>query len=103
MKAAARALVLVLGGAACGGRAKPAHRPAPASAPQNDVARPTPRNTAATLPDSIPEVVITIPDPVLARRAVAVFGASSGSQPVDSAATEGPTWDNDDRPYETHG
>jgi len=102
MKAAARALVLVLGGAACGGRAKPSRPPAPVSPPQNVVARSTARDTTPRLPDSLPQVVITIPDSVLTRQAVAVFGDSAGSQPTDSAAIEGPTWDIDVRSYETH-
>jgi membrane-bound lytic murein transglycosylase D len=54
------------------------------------------------LPDSIPNVVIAIPDSVLARQAVAVFGDSAVSQPVDSIAADGPTWDIDVRSYETH-
>ena len=102
MKAAARALVLVLGGAACGGRAKPPRPPAPVSPPQNVVARSSSHDTTTKLPDSLPPLVITIPDSVLTRQAVAVFGDSAGSQPIDSAATEAPTWDIDVRSYETH-
>jgi len=102
MKAAARALVLVLGGAACGGRSTPPRPPAPASQPARVATRPSPRDTALRLPDSIPNVVIAIPDSVLTRQAVAVFGDSAVSQPADSAASDGPTWDIDVRSYETH-
>jgi membrane-bound lytic murein transglycosylase D len=102
MKAAARALVLVLGGAACGGRAKPPRPPAPVTPPQNIVARSTARDTTPKLPDPFPPLVISIPDSVLTRQAVAVFGDSAGSQPDDSAANDEPTWDIDVRSYETH-
>ena len=102
MKAAARALVLVLGGAACGGRANPPRPPAPVSPPQNAVAHSASRDTTPKLPDPLPPVVITIPDSVLTRQAVAVFGDSAGAQSIDSAATEEPTWDIDVRSYETH-
>jgi membrane-bound lytic murein transglycosylase D len=64
--------------------------------------RPAARDTAAPLPDSIPHVVIAIPDSVLTRQAVAVFGDSVVAQPVDSAASEEPSWDIDVRSYETH-
>jgi len=102
MKAAARALVLVLGGAACSGRAKPARAPAPVPTPKS-VARTSPaRDTTPVLPDSIPQVVIEIPDSVLTRQAVAVFGDSAVAEVRDSAANDGPTWDIDVRSYETH-
>jgi membrane-bound lytic murein transglycosylase D len=69
------------------------------SSPQNVVTRPT-TGTSATLPDSIPQVVITIPDSILTRQAVAVFGDSAAAPVPDSA--DGPTWDIDVRSYETH-
>jgi len=102
MKAAARVLVLVLGGAACSGRAKPARPPAPVPAPQNVASKSAARDTTPALPDSIPQVVIAIPDSVLTRQAAAVFGDSAASQPSDSAATDSATWDIDVRSYETH-
>ena len=101
MKAAARALVLVLGGAACGGRATPPRRPSPAQTPTTVTARPAARDTAAALPGSIPQVAVAIPDSVLTRQAVAVFGDSAVTPP-DSSVPGGPTWDIDVRSYETH-
>jgi len=102
MKAAARALALVLGGAACSGRAKPARPPSPALSPKS-VATATPaRDTTPALPPAIPQVVIEIPDSVLTRQAVAVFGDSAVTDAPDSAANDGPTWDIDVRSYETH-
>jgi len=102
MKAAARALVLVLGGAACSGRAKPARAPAPVPTPKNVATTAPARDTTPALPDSIPQVVIVIPDSVLTRQAVAVFGDSAVTEAPDSAANDGPTWDIDVRSYETH-
>jgi membrane-bound lytic murein transglycosylase D len=102
MKAAARALVLVLGGAACSGRAKPARPPAPASAPTRVAKTPATRDTTPALPPAIPQVVIEIPDSVVTRQAVAVFGDSAVTDAPDSAGTDGPTWDIDVRSYETH-
>ena len=102
MKAAARALVLVLGGAACSGHRSPPRPPAPAQPPTTVAARPVPRDAATKLPDTIPQVVIgAIPDSVLTRQAVAVFGDSTVAPP-DSSLPEGPTWDIDVRSYETH-
>jgi membrane-bound lytic murein transglycosylase D len=54
------------------------------------------------LPDSIPHIVLDIPDSVLTRQAAAVFGDSAVAQLADSAVPEGPTWDIDVRSYETH-
>jgi membrane-bound lytic murein transglycosylase D len=68
----------------------------------NVAKRPVARDTAVRLPDSIPHVVIAIPDSVLTRQAVAVFGDSAVAPSVDSAAADGPTWDIDVRSYETH-
>jgi membrane-bound lytic murein transglycosylase D len=102
MKAAARALVLVLGGAACAGRTKPPRSPAPAPAKQAVVARPAARDSAVALPAPIPEVVIAIPDSVLTRQAVAVFGDSAVARPADDSTADEPTWDIDVRSYETH-
>ena len=101
MKAAARALVLVLGGAACGGRVKAPRPPAPAQ--QTTVAtRSASRDSVVDLPDSIPQIAIEIPDSILTRQAIAVFGDSSAAGSVDSSATDEPTWDIDVRSYETH-
>ena len=101
MKAAARALVLLLGGTACGGRARPARSPAPQIAKNPAAARPPARDTVVRLPDSIPHIVIEIPDSVLTRQAVAVFGDSAVTL-ADSNVADAPTWDIDVRSYETH-
>ena len=101
-KAAARALVLVLGGAACSGRAKPARAPVPVPTPKSVATTSPTRDATPALPDSIPQVVIVIPDSVLTRQAVAVFGDSAVADAPDSAANDGPTWDIDVRSYETH-
>jgi peptidoglycan lytic transglycosylase D len=102
MKAAARALVLVLGSAACGGRVK-APPPAPVQTPPKvTVTRPA-RDTTRQLPDSILHAVaVAIPDSVVTRQAAAVFGDSVAPQLPDPSAIEGPTWDIDVRSYETH-
>jgi membrane-bound lytic murein transglycosylase D len=101
MKAAVPALVLVLGLAACGGRATPPARPAPVPAKSTSVvvASPTPDNR---LPDSPPHVVIDVPDSVVTRQLAAVFGDSVVAQLPDSSVPEGPTWDIDVRSYEAH-
>ena len=103
MKLDARVLVLVLGTAACGGRGKPAARPAPATS-STQVAS---AQKAASIahdsivpPDSLVQVSAAIPDSVLSRHVVAVFG-DSAVDAADSAAAE-PTWDIDVRSYETH-
>src|SRR5678815_1084373 len=96
----ARLPVLVLGAAACGGRAKPATRPAPApatSSASTAAANPTPVPS-----DTIPRVAIAIPDSVLTKQVVAVFGDSVVPVTDDSAVVEGPTWDIDVRSYEAH-
>jgi membrane-bound lytic murein transglycosylase D len=60
------------------------------------------RDTVVHLPDSIPHIVIEIPDSVLTRQAVAVFGDSAAPVITDSSSADGPTWDIDVRSYETH-
>ena len=57
---------------------------------------------SVVLPDSVPHIVIDIPDSVLTRQAAAVFGDSAVAQLPDSSVPEGPTWDIDVRSYETH-
>ena len=106
MKAEARALVLALGAAAmvaCGGRAKPALPPVPVQPPQS-AAAPSAEDSDTLLAglDSMPQVEITIPDSLLTRQLVAVFGDSVGAAAVDTAVPEGPTWDIDVRSYEGH-
>ena len=98
MKQGARALVLVLGVAACGGRTKVSPRPAPAIASSASNAVPAANETAA---DSIPNVNVAISDSALTHQVVAVFGDSTVTPP-DSSVPEGPTWDIDVRSYETH-
>ena len=100
MKAAVLTLALVLGLTACGGRAKQASRPAPAAAKTTSGLAAAARDTAR-MPDAIAPVVIAIPDSVLTRQAVAVFGDSVVT-PADSTVPEGATWDIDVRSYETH-
>ena len=102
MKAVARAIVLLVGSAACGGRARPSRAPAPQVATAAAVSRPAARDTAVRLPDSIPHIVIAIPDSVLTRQAVAVFGDSTVPPLADSSAADAPSWDIDVRSYETH-
>jgi membrane-bound lytic murein transglycosylase D len=97
----ARVLVLVLGAAACGGRAKPASRPAPVPATSSS-ASPTAANPTPVPSDTIPRVAIAIPDSVLTNQVVAVFGDSVIPVTDDSAVVEGPTWDIDVRSYEAH-
>src|SRR5688572_4208129 len=101
MRVESRALVLVLATAACGGRATPP--PAPAPRP------PVPRQAAAAIPrdssvrvDTASRAAIAIPDSVLTRQVVAVFGDSAIAQLPDSTVPEGPTWDIDVRSYEAH-
>src|SRR4051794_29883071 len=69
MKAAVLTLALVLGLTACGGRAKPASRPAPAAAKATSGLAAAARDTVR-MPDAIAPVVIAIPDSVLTRQAV---------------------------------
>ena len=101
MKSEARMLVLVIGAAACGGRATPPARPAPATR----VAASSPSVTskpAAVPSDSISRVEFAIPDSVLTKQVAAVFGDSIISNPPETAVPEGPTWDIDVRSYEAH-
>ena len=100
MKAAASTLVLVLGLTACGGRGTPPSRPSPATARATSVAGAASRDTTR-MPDTIPTVVIEIPDSVLTRQVAAVFGDSVGAAAAETVP-EGPTWDIDVRSYETH-
>ena len=101
MKVEARALVLVLGTAACGGRAMPPAPPAPVAAPSAHAA--APKRDSLPRSDTIPRVAIaTIPDSVLKRQVVAVFGDSLIEPVPDSTVPEAPTWDIDVRSYETH-
>lgn len=106
MKAEARALVLALGAAvsvACGGRAKPAPTPVPIpSLTSTAVAPATTDDTLLAFLDSMPQVEISIPDSILTRQFVAVFGDSAGIAAADTAVPEGPTWDIDVRSYEGH-
>jgi membrane-bound lytic murein transglycosylase D len=60
------------------------------------------KTDSVVLPDSPPHFVIDIPDSVLTRQAIAVFGDSGVAQPADSGAGDEPTWDIDVRSYETH-
>jgi membrane-bound lytic murein transglycosylase D len=101
MKVAASTLVLVIGLTACGGRATPPSRPAPVSATTRSVAAASARRDTTRMPDSIPNVVIAIPDSVLTRQVAAVFGDSAAAGPAETVP-EGPTWDIDVRSYETH-
>src|SRR5687768_11491238 len=96
----ARLLVLVLGAAACGGRAKPASRPAPVP-PTSSSASSTAANPLRVPSDTIPRVAIAIPDSVLTKQVVAVFG-DSVIPVTDDSVVEGPTWDIDVRSYEAH-
>jgi membrane-bound lytic murein transglycosylase D len=102
MKAAAPALVLVLGLAACGGRATPPAPPAPATTKSTNVVAAPATRDSNRLPDPIPHIVVDIPDSVVTRQLAAVFGDSVVTQPPDSSVPEGPTWDIDVRSYETH-
>ena len=101
MKGSACVLVLALGAVACGGRAKPAARPAPASTGPVQAAAAASRDSMVP-PDAIGQVAITVPDSVLTRQVVAVFGDSALEHIADSTASEAPTWDIDVRSYETH-
>jgi membrane-bound lytic murein transglycosylase D len=101
MKGSACVLVLALGAVACGGRAKPAARPAPASTGPVQAAAVASRDSMVP-PDAIGQVAITVPDSVLTRQVVAVFGDSALEHIADSTASEAPTWDIDVRSYETH-
>ena len=101
MRVEARALVLVLATAACGGRGTPPAAPAPvASAPTQPVAA-VPRDVSVRV-DTAARAAIAIPDSVLKRQVVAVFGDSAIEQLPDSTVPEGPTWDIDVRSYEAH-
>jgi membrane-bound lytic murein transglycosylase D len=103
MKSEARMLVLVLGTAACGGRAKPAAKPAPVVEAPAPATAPHVASATASRPDSFPRIDIAIPDSVLTRQVVAVFGDSVAAvTPPDATATDEPTWDIDVRSYETH-
>lgn len=99
MKADARALVLVLGAVACGGRMSAPPRPAPAL-PTMDMAV-VPRDTGART-DSASHVEIAVPESLMTRQVAAVFGDSIITPSPDSSVPEGPTWDIDVRSYETH-
>src|SRR4051812_44818786 len=101
MRAAASTLVLVLGLTACGGRATPPSRPAPATANTRTVAGAAARRDTTRMPDTIPTVVIAIPDSVLTRQVAAVFGDSVAAGAVETVP-EGPRGDIDVRSYETH-
>ena len=101
MKSDARMLVLVLGVAACGGRAKPSARPAPATTARASAPPAVSQNTASLSSDSVSRAVIAIPDSVLTKQVVAVFGDSIISNPPETVP-EGPTWDIDVRSYEAH-
>ena len=101
MKLDARVLVLALGAAACGGKAKPAARPAPAAPAPSQTASATARDSVVP-PDTLARVAISIPDSVLSRQVVAVFGDSALEAVADSAVAGEPTWDIDVRSYETH-
>ena len=107
MHADARALMLALGAAvtlACGGRSKPATKPVPAQPSNAQAVAASARgvDTTAARLDSVPRVVISIPDSLLKRQVVAVFGDSTSAASVDSSVPEGPTWDIDVRSYEGH-
>jgi peptidoglycan lytic transglycosylase D len=102
MKGAVRTLVLLVGGAACGGRTITPRPPAPRVAVSAPAPRGAVRDTVVRLPDSIPHMVIEIPDSVLTRQAVAVFGDSAAPAMIDSSGVDAPTWDIDVRSYETH-
>jgi peptidoglycan lytic transglycosylase D len=102
MKAAARALVLVLATTACGGRVKAPAPPAPAQ-PAAKVAVTRPARDTTPKADSVARVaVVDIPDSVVTRQAAAVFGDSVAPQLPDSSGVDAPTWDIDVRSYETH-
>src|SRR5687768_15332994 len=98
MKGSACVLVLALGAVACGGRAKPAARPAPASTGPVQAAAAASRDSMVP-PDAIGQVAITVPDSVLTRQVVAVFGDSALEHLADPTAPEAPTWDIDVRSY----
>src|SRR5688572_30487654 len=101
MKSDARMLVLVLGAAACGGRAKPPARPTPAATSQASAPPSVSRDTALVPSDSISRVAFVIPDSVLTKQVAAVFGDWIIPDPPEPVP-EGPTWDMDVRSYETH-
>ena len=101
MKPGARALVLVLGVAACGGRTKVPARPAPVIASSAATHAAGSAIDSAERVDSIPNVTVAISDSALTHQVVAVFGDSAVTPP-DSSVPEGPTWDIDVRSYETH-
>jgi peptidoglycan lytic transglycosylase D len=100
MKTRARALVLVFGVAACGGRAKAPARPAPVLA-KSAPAPLAPAVDTSKHTDPIPAGSIAIADSTLTRQVVAVFGDSAVSTAATSVPEE-PTWDIDVRSYETH-
>jgi membrane-bound lytic murein transglycosylase D len=101
MKSGARALVLVLGVAACGGRTKVSARPTPAISSAASSHSATAATDTAGRADSILNVTVAISDSALTHQVVAVFGDSAATRP-DSSVPEGPTWDIDVRSYETH-
>ena len=101
MKLHARVLVLVLGTTACGGRTKPAPRAAPVKAAPIQTASVVTRDSIVP-PDTLARVSIAIPDSVLTRHVVAVFGDSTIAPLPDASVTDAPTWDIDVRSYETH-
>src|SRR5689334_22479927 len=101
MKASARALVLVLGGAACGGRVIAPRGPVPASPPKSAAVAASPRDSVV-LPSAVPHIAIDLPASVLTRQAVGLVGDPAVIQLADSSAPEGPTWDIDVRSYGTH-
>jgi membrane-bound lytic murein transglycosylase D len=101
MKPDARALLLLVGTLACGGRSKPAVRPAPAQPVAVRTAAADARDSIVP-PDTFTRAAIAIPDSVLSRQVVAVFGDSAVAALPDSTVAGEPTWDIDVRSYETH-
>jgi len=99
MKADARALVVVLGAAACGGRTSTPLRPAPAPSP---VIAAGARSDTVPRSDTLRREEIAVPDSLVTRQVVAVFGDSIIIQPSDSSVPDEPTWDIDVRSYEGH-
>ena len=95
MKLDSRVLFLLVV-AACG-RHTPPQPPAPVTVAALEASMPP---NIAPDADSLLRVAIHVPDSAVTRQALAVFGDSVAR--VDSAASEGPTWDIDVRSFETH-
>ena len=103
MKLCARALCLVLGTAACGGKTKPTPRPVPAQPNARvQTASASVSRDSIVPPDTLGRVSFAIADSVLSRHVATVFGDSGAALGADSTVPDEPTWDIDVRSYETH-